>query len=170
MPIPNPPPSPRQIKEQADKIHWEMMTPDQQNRTAKQLANVKVYKNLSLVFASLFVCSQPLLSLYFSNQEAARTNEIALNKTRSESAMAISAAAIHQVTELSSKQGELKAENESLRREYALLKVSFEELSKKYKELEIAYRQTLEEKKALEARIDQLFKNQSENKNNAPRN
>lgn len=138
-------------------IPWEKLSPAQAERTASKLASVSVWRFAALTLVAVGLALQPILNAYYQNENDARNVDIQLNKSQSESALALSTSAISQITELSAKLGELRNENTSLKE---TLKV----LTEKYNQLLVSYTAALSEKKEMEQRIDQLFKINSEKK------
>lgn len=139
------------MSDQEPQVNWKEMSLEQRGSIATLFAKINGLKMLLAVLVSAAMLAQPLWQSYYKNQSESRTAEMLKTEKQAESAMALSKAAISEVTALSAQQGELKAENLNLRRELATL-------TEKYKQLEQDYVQTLQEKKILEARIDELFK------------
>ena len=140
------------MEENKPDIRWDKMTASQQQSTAVNLARTSMFRLILVSLIALSAGAQPLWQAYFKNEDQIRNSEIIKFSKESESALALSKVAISEVSLLSSKMGELKLENENLRKSLA-------DLTDKYKEMEKAYSSTLEEKKKLEIRIDELFKN-----------
>jgi len=146
------------MSEQEPQVNWKEMSLEQRGSIATLFAKINGLKMLLAVLVSAAMLAQPLWQSYYKNQSESRTAEMLKTEKQAESAMALSKAAISEVTALSAQQGELKAENLNLRRELATL-------TEKYKQLEQDYVQTLQEKKILEARIDELFRKHVKNEN-----
>ena len=140
------------MPEKKPDIEWDRMSKSQQQSTAIGLARKSMFRLILLSLIALSAGAQPLWQAYFKNEDQIRNSEIVKFSKESESALALSKVAISEVSLLSSKMGELKLENENLRKSLA-------DLTEKYQEMEKAYSSTLEEKKKLEERIDELFKN-----------
>lgn len=140
------------MQEKKPDIQWDKMTKSQQQLTAVNLARTSMFRLILVSLIALSAGAQPLWQAYFKNEDQIRNSEIVKFSKESESALALSKVAISEVSLLSSRMGELKLENENLRKSLA-------DLTDKYREMEKAYSSTLEEKKKLEERIDELFKN-----------
>ena len=146
-----------------DQPPWEKLNKNQTAKIAARWSTLQMGKFVVLLIVFSLLSLQPLVTQYQKGVEISKTAENLKAEKQSESALELAKAAIAQVTLLSSQQGQLKAENESLRKESTNLKESFDILRKKYQELEASYALAIEEKKKLENRIDQLFRNQSDN-------
>jgi predicted nuclease with TOPRIM domain len=144
------------------------MAPQKENLTSEKERNeplsiqIKGFRALLIALATASVVAQPVWQLYYKDQDSARALEGLKAEKNAESAMSMARAAITEVTNLSSKYGELKSENMSLKEKLDVLSAEYTKLLEKYKEIEAAYAKALEEKKALEARIDQFFQKQTE--------
>lgn len=143
------------------KPNWKEMSPAQRGSIATLFAKIDGLKALLMAVVGAALLAQPIWQTYYKNQSEARSAENLRTEKQAEAAIALSKAAISEVTALSAQQGELKAENQNLRRELA-------SLTEKYKQLEHDYVETLEQKRQLEARIDELFKKHIE-KSTTPR-
>ena len=139
-------------------IDYNEMSPSQRNKVATFFAKIYGIRALLFTIAAAAVMAQPIFLMVYKDRDAVRTAESLKLEKQSDSALALSKAAISEVTQLSAQYGEVKTENEMLRRQFEDLSKKYTDLMDKYKAMESAYHQTLEEKKILEARIDELFK------------
>lgn len=137
---------------------WEKLNKDQTLKIAGRWSTLQMGKFVVLLIVFALLSLQPIIADFYKNEQDVRKSEILKSEKQSESALELAKAAISEVAILSARQGELKAENETLRRQSSELKEALAILNEKYKEMEIAYNLALEEKKKLELRIDELFK------------
>lgn len=134
------------------------MNEKQKGEAASWLAKIYGFRVIIFTFAAAVVMAQPIFLIVYKDRDLIRAAENLKIEKQSDSAFALSRAAISEVTQLSAQYGEVKTENEMLRRQFEDLSKKYTDLMEKYKEMEKAYHSTLEEKKALEARIDELFR------------
>lgn len=139
-------------------VDYSRMSKDQQGKAASWLAKIYGFRILLLTFAAAVVMAQPIFLIVYKDNDSIRAAEALKVEKQSDSAFALAKAAISEVTQLSAQYGEVKTENEMLRRQFEDLSKKYVDLMQKYKELESSYYKALEEKKLLEARIDELFR------------
>ncbi len=145
------------MEDKPTQVHWTRMDKGQQGKVASFLAQIDGFRAVLLTLVAATLAAQPLWQAYYKNQDSARALESVKAEKQSESAMVLAKAAISEVTILSSKYGELKVENESLKDKLEVLTKDYADLSEKYRIMELAYTDALAEKKKLEERIDSLF-------------
>ncbi len=140
------------------KIDYDRMNSQEQGKAASWLAKIYGFRVIIFTFAAAVVMAQPIFLIIYKDRDLMRAAESLKIEKQSDSAFALSKAAISEVTQLSAQYGEVKTENQMLRRQFEDLSKKYTDLMEKYNEMEKAYHQTLEEKKLLENRIDELFK------------
>lgn len=148
------------------KIDYDKMNEKQKGEAASWLAKIYGFRVIIFTFAAAVVMAQPIFLIVYKDRDLIRAAENLKIEKQSDSAFALSRAAISEVTQLSAQYGEVKTENEMLRRQFEDLSKKYVDLMQKYEEMEKAYHQTLEEKKNLEVRIDELFKQHIEKEKN----
>ena len=139
-------------------IDYDRMNEKQRGEAASWFAKIYGFRAIILTFAAAVVMAQPIFLMFYKDRDLARAAENLKIEKQSDSAFALSRAAISEVTQLSAQYGEVKTENENLRRQFDELTKKYNDLMEKYHQMETAYHQTLGEKRTLEGRIDELFK------------
>jgi len=131
---------------------WENLTDAQKNK-------LSFWRYLVISLGAAVLLFQPIVAEYFRSQEKKGENELARIDAQGKSALELSHASLKQISDLSTKLGEMTATNNAMKVEYETLKKNFADLTAKYQELLLRYEEQGREKKVLEQRMDLIMKN-----------